>query len=39
MWESFEARLDENERERPLPLRGALFGLVPVVHIAGTPET
>ncbi|WP_245415086.1 AAA family ATPase [Aureimonas flava] len=25
MWESFEARLEENERERPLPLRRALF--------------
>ena len=28
MWESFEARLDENERERPLPLRGALFDML-----------
>lgn len=28
MWESFEARLDENERERPLPLRGALFDVL-----------
>lgn len=25
MWESFEARLDENERDRPIPLRGVLF--------------
>ncbi len=25
MWESFEARLEENERDRPLPLRRALF--------------
>ena len=28
MWESFEARLDENERERPLPLRRALFDVL-----------
>lgn len=28
MWESFEARLDENERDRPLPLRGALFDVL-----------
>ncbi|MCE7028100.1 AAA family ATPase [Jiella avicenniae] len=25
MWENFEARLDENDRDRPLPLRRALF--------------
>jgi 5-methylcytosine-specific restriction protein B len=25
MWENFEARLDENERDRPLPLRRAIF--------------
>lgn len=25
MWESFEARLDENESDRPLPLRRVLF--------------
>ncbi len=25
MWEKFEARIDENERERPVPLRRALF--------------
>lgn len=28
MWESFEARLDENERDRPLPLRRALFDVL-----------
>src|SRR3546814_9223729 len=28
MWEAFEARLDENERERPAPLRGTLFDVI-----------
>ena len=28
MWESFEARLDENESDRPLPLRRALFDVL-----------
>lgn len=28
MWESFEARLDENERDRPLPLRRGLFDVL-----------
>jgi len=28
MWKSFEARLDENESDRPLPLRRALFDVL-----------
>ncbi|WP_261320202.1 AAA family ATPase [Rhizobium leguminosarum] len=28
MWESFEARLEENERDRPTPLRRVLFDVV-----------
>ena len=28
MWTSFEARLDENEQERPIPLRRALFDVL-----------
>jgi hypothetical protein len=28
MWESFEARLDENERDRPLSLRRTLFDVL-----------
>src|SRR6056297_1054772 len=28
MWESFEKRLDENERAQPLPLRRALYDLL-----------
>ena len=28
MWESFEARLDENETDRPLPLRRAFFDVL-----------
>lgn len=28
MWESFEARLEENERDRPMPLRRALFDVL-----------
>jgi MoxR-like ATPase len=28
MWENFEARVDENERDRPLPLRRALFDVL-----------
>lgn len=28
MWENFEARLEENERDRPIPLRRVLFDVV-----------
>ena len=28
MWTNFEARLDENEQERPIPLRRALFDVL-----------
>jgi hypothetical protein len=28
MWESFEASLNENERDQPLPLRRALFDVL-----------
>src|SRR3546814_2884069 len=28
MWAAFWARLDENERERPAPLRGTLFDVI-----------
>lgn len=28
MWEDFEARLDENERDRPIPLRRTLFDVL-----------
>lgn len=28
MWENFEARLDENERDRPIPLRPVLFDVL-----------
>lgn len=28
MWKNFEVRLDENERDRPLPLRRALFDVL-----------
>ena len=28
MWEEFEARVEENERDRPVPLRRALFDVI-----------
>lgn len=28
MWENFEARLEENERDRPIPLRRTLFDVL-----------
>ena len=28
MWKNFEARLDENEQERPIPLRRAVFDVL-----------
>lgn len=28
MWQDFEARIAENERDRPVPLRNALFDVI-----------